>query len=84
MRKIIKLFAERMEAKLAMRDAKYGPWREQDAPELWDHFDDEAEELREAFHDTILDEAVDVALMAMMIADHEDPICEHDGRGNEA
>lgn len=75
LRSEVKWFAEQMERVLRKNDHK-GGWRESHTTWLFRRLDDETVELRKAlgknrpFSKKTIDEAVDVANFAMMIADN--------------
>lgn len=65
-------FACLMETKLRKHDAKRGQsWKQDDVRDLFDRLTDEAKELRRALNGRgdVVDECVDVANFAMMVAD---------------
>lgn len=96
-RPAIMAFARLMEAKLKTKDAleysSWQPYKNADGwhnltKDHWGHFQTEVAELqRELFgrpngsHVDVINEAADVANMAMILIDAIEPLCEHDGRG---
>lgn len=75
MRAEIEIFANLMNDRMDLRHKKYGgdTWKKDSLQGLMNHLKDEIEELQDALDsdatDNIIEESVDVANMAMMIAD---------------
>lgn len=70
LRKEVESFAALMEAAIRSKEKRYGRegWKTARPSELWEHFREVAE-FEQAEGDRLLWEAVDVANLAMMVAD---------------
>lgn len=71
LRREVASFAALMEAAIRSKEKRYGRegWKTARPSELWEHFREEVAEFERAEGDRLLWEAVDVANLAMMLAD---------------